>query len=336
MRVLHAPSEIAGQTSILSRALRDLGVEAWSLATNPTFAQYAVDEMQSFDDLGALPRYMGYAGNLLRHAGKWDVFHFHFGRTLVPPHNPDAPLYHLLGKKVVYHYHGCDVRNRAHMLATHARSTCTECDPFCLPQRQKRILVEAKRYADAELVSTPDLLESAPNAQHLPVAAWLADYAILPVREVPRRVLHAPTNRLIKGTRFVEAAFAQLRPRFPGVEFLTVEKRPWKELQGLLAECDLFVDQTLMGWYGMVGVEAMAMGKPVLSYIRDDFETRLHDCPIVRTSSETLAEDLAALLGNAPLRRELSGASRDYVEREHDAHQIAQRLLELYRSLGAA
>ncbi|MEO5989505.1 MAG: hypothetical protein ABIU54_12280 [Candidatus Eisenbacteria bacterium] len=336
MRVLQAPSEIAGQTSILARALRDIGVEAWSLATNPTFAQYAVDEMQSFDDLGALPRYRGYAGNLLRHAGKWDVFHFHFGRTLIPPHNPDAPLYHLLGKKVVYHYHGCDVRNRAHMLATHARSTCTECNPFCLPKRQKRILSEAQHHADAELVSTPDLLESARNAQHLPVAAWLGDYAMAPVREAPRLVLHAPTNRLIKGTRFVEAAFEQLRPRFPGVEFLTVEKRPWKELQQLLGDCDVFVDQTLMGWYGMVSVEAMAMGRPALSFIRSEFESRLHDCPIVRTSCETLAEDLAGLLGDASRRRELSAASRDYVEREHDAHKIAHRLVSLYHSLGVS
>jgi len=336
MRVLQAPSEIAGQTSILARALRDIGVEAWSLATNPTFAQYAVDEMQSYDDMGAVPRYLGYAGNLMRHAGKWDVIHFHFGRTLIPPHNPDAPLYHLLGKKVVYHYHGCDVRNRAHMLATHTRSTCTECDPFCLPSRQKRILAEAGRHADAEIVSTPDLLESAPRAQHIQVAAWMADYVVQPVRETPKLVLHAPTNRLIKGTRFVEAAFEQLRPRFPGVEFLTVEKRPWSELQKLIAQCDVFVDQTLMGWYGMVSVEAMAMGKPSLTYIREDFESRLHDCPLVRTSCESLADDLAALLRDAPRRRELSAASRDYVEREHDAHMIARRLVELYHSLGVA
>ena len=336
MRVLQAPSEIAGQTSILARALRDIGVEAWSLATNPTFAQYAVDEMQSYDDQSALPRYAGYVGNLLKHAGKWDVFHFHFGRTLIPPHNPDAPLYHLLGRKVVYHYHGCDIRNRAHMLATHARSTCTECDPFCLPQRQQRILIEASRHADAEIVSTPDLLESAPKAQHVQVAAWLADYVPQPVREVPRLVLHAPTNRLIKGTRFVEAAFEQLRPRFPAVEFRTVEKLPWKELQLQLADCDVFVDQTLMGWYGMVSVEAMAMGRPALSAIRPDFEPRLHACPLVRTSVETLADDLAALLSDAPRRRDLALASRDYVDREHDAHVIARRLVDLYRSLGVA
>src|ERR1044071_5066160 len=140
MRVLHAPSEIAGQPSILARALRDLGVEAWSLATNPTFAQYHPDEHPPLDAMAPLPRYLGYAGLVAKHLGRHDVFHFHFGRTLVPPHNLDLPLYRALGKKLVFHYHGCDVRSRALMLATHARATCTECDPFCIPKRQDRIL----------------------------------------------------------------------------------------------------------------------------------------------------------------------------------------------------
>ena len=59
MRVLHAPSEIAGQPSILARALRDLGVEAWSLATNPTFAQYSPDEHPPLDTMSPIPRYLG-------------------------------------------------------------------------------------------------------------------------------------------------------------------------------------------------------------------------------------------------------------------------------------
>ena len=119
-RVLHAPSEIAGQPSILARALRDLGVEAWSLATNPTFAAYHPDESPGYDDMPPLPRYAGYAGLVAKHLLRHDVFHFHFGRTLIPPHNLDLPLYRALGKKLVFHFHGCDVRNRAHMLATHA------------------------------------------------------------------------------------------------------------------------------------------------------------------------------------------------------------------------
>jgi glycosyltransferase involved in cell wall biosynthesis len=335
MRVLHAPSEIAGQPSILARALRDLGVEAWSLTTNPTFAQYRPDEHPPLDDMAPLPRYLGYAGLVAKHLGKHDVFHFHFGRTLIPPHNLDLPLYRMLGKKLVFHYHGCDVRSREHMLASHERSTCTECAPFCIPRRQQRILHEGRQQAHAQLVSTPDLLESVPSAEQVHVAAWLPDYQPKPFREAPRLVLHAPTNRLIKGTSYVEAVFEQLRPRFPGVEFRIVERMPWAQLRDLLAECDVLVDQVFMGWYGMVAVEAMAMARPAMAYLRPDFEPRAAGCPLVRTRVETLADDLEALLRDVPRRRMLGEQSRAYVEREHDAHVIARRLVSLYQRIGA-
>ena len=333
LRVLHAPAEIAGQGSVLARALRALGVDARSLAYNSGFPQYRPDEQRPYDDLPPLPRYLGYLGSTLRHLGRWDVYHFHFGRTLVPPHNWDLPLHPALGRRVVFHYHGCDVRNRAYMLATHRRSTCTECDPFCIPARQGRILASAARFADAELVSTPDLLESAPRARHLPVAVDLADYPFSPPNEAPRLVVHAPTNRLIKGTRYVEQAFETLRPRFPEVRFEVVERRPWSELRTILAAADVVVDQLFMGWYGMVAVEAMALGKPVLCFIRDDFESRLMDCPLLRCTEENLADRLAEALASAGTRRTLGEQGRAYAEREHAAPVIAARLLELYRSL---
>ena len=335
LRVLHAPAEIAGQASVLAKALRELGVEARSLAYNPGFPQYQPDEMRPYDALPPLPRYLGYLGSALRHLGRWDVYHFHFGRTLIPPHNLDLPLAGVFGARVVFHYHGCDVRDRAMMRATQARATCTECDPFCNPSRQKRVLASAERYADGELVSTPDLLASAPRARHLPVALDLADYAFRPPQGRPVRVVHAPTNRLIKGTRYVEAAFEALRPRFPDVRFEVIEQRPWRELIGILAGADVVVDQLFMGWYGMVAVEAMALGKPVLCFIRGDFEPRLVDCPIVRCTREDLAERLAATLSDATDRAALGARGRAYAEREHAAPVIAGRLLELYRSLGA-
>lgn len=333
LRVLHAPAEIAGQASVLARALRELGVEAHSLAYNPGFPQYTPDEMRAYDDLPPGPRYLGYLRSLLRHAGRYDVYHFHFGRTLIPPHNPDLPLYSALGQKVVFHYHGCDVRDRAHMLETHAHAACTECDPFCVPSRQRRIRRSAARFADAELVSTPDLLESvSARAVHLPVAAELAHYPYAPAAERPRLVLHAPTNRLIKGTRYVERAYQTLRAAFGDVRFEIVERRPWHELRDALAQADVVVDQVFMGWYGMVAVEAMAMGKPVLCFIRDDFESRLHGCPIVRCTKEDLGQRLGELLSDAPRRRALAEASRAYVEREHAAPVVAQRLLAIYHA----
>ncbi len=335
MRVLHAPAEIAGQASVLARALRDLGIEAHSLAYNPSFPQYRPDELRPYDHQPHLLRYAGYLHSLLRHLGRWDVYHFHFGRTLVPPHNPDLPLYRFLGKKVVFHYHGCDIRDRAHMLATHRDATCTECDPFCIPSRQRTIRAAAARWADAELVSTPDLLESAPRASHLPVAVDLAEYPVRAPRGAPRLVVHAPTNRLIKGTRYVEHAYQQLRPRFPGVRFVTVERLPWHELRDLLAEADVVVDQVFMGWYGMVAVEAMALGKPVLCFVRPDFVRRLTDCPLVRCTREDLTQRLEQMLAEGADRAGRGEAGRAYVEREHAGPVIARRLADLYRSLGA-
>ena len=336
LRVLHAPAEIAGQASVLARALRAFGVEAHSLAYNPGFPQYRPDEMRDYDARPVLPRYAGYLASLARHLGRWDVCHFHFGRTLVPPHNPDLPAHRALGASIVFHYHGCDIRNREHMLKTHARAACTECDPFCSPARQRAIRAQARRFADAELVSTPDLLESAPHAAHFPVAADLREYAAAPPSGPPKLVIHAPTNRLIKGTAYVERAYEALRARFPGTRFVTLERLPWHELRAAMAEADAVVDQVFMGWYGMVAVEAMALGKPVLCFIRPDFEARLEGCPIVRTSLETLADDLAHVLSDATDRRRLGEAGRAYVEREHAAPVLARRLLGLYESIRGA
>lgn len=333
MKVLQAPAEIAAQASILARALRELGVEAHSLAYNPGFPQYTPDEFHPYDAMSPLPRYFGYLKSTLRHAGKYDVYHFHFGRTLIPPHNPDLPLYRASGGTVVFHYHGCDVRNRALMIDRHARAACTECDPFCIPARQRTILASAKKHAHAELISTPDLQESVPSARHVPVAAMMSDYPFHPVSRAPRLVLHAPTNRLIKGTRYVQAAYDAVQSRFPGVEFKTVERLPWHELRDAIAAADLVVDQVFMGWYGMVAVEAMAMGKPVLCFIRPDFEARLDRCPILRCTTDDLADRLTEALSDATDRAALGHAGREYVERVHAAPVIARGLIDLYQSL---
>src|SRR6185503_18406726 len=205
----------------------------------------------------------------------------------------------------------------------------------CHPARQKRILASAARFADAELASTPDLLESATRARHFPVAADLAAYPFQLPTGAPKLVLHAPTNRLIKGTRYVEAAFEALRPRFPHVRFETVERMPWHALRDLMAEADVVVDQVFMGWYGMVAVEAMAMGKPVLCFVRDDFEKYLRECPIVRCTKDDLQAPLAHVLGDGFDRVAAGEAGRAYVAREHDAAMLARQLIALYAEIGA-
>jgi glycosyltransferase involved in cell wall biosynthesis len=80
----------------------------------------------------------------------------------------------------------------------------------------------------------------------------------------------------------------------------------------------------------------MALARPALAYVRPEFEPRAAGCPVVRITVDTLADELASLLDDAPRRRALGTAGRAWVEGEHESHVIARRLVELYRGLGAA
>ena len=90
------------------------------------------------------------------------------------------------------------------------------------------------------------------------------------------------------------------------------------------------IDQLLLGWYGALAVEAMAVGRPVLCYVREDepddnpFGAEL---PIVRTTPENLAEDLSRLIGNRALRASLGAQGRRFASTRHDPREIARTVL---------
>ena len=325
---------------MLAEALRGAGVQAESWAYNAEYNAFPSDRALGYDARSVVPRLLGYLRTTLQAAGRFDVLHVHFGRSLFPPLNLDLPLHAALGTPMVFHFHGCEVRNRLHMLRTHERAACTECEPFCKPARQKQVIAQAQRYGKATLVSTPDLLESVPGARHFPVAIDLERWSPLaapewkPSEAGRLRVLHAPTNRLIKGTRHVQEAVEAARRRVPGIEFELLEGVPWMELRDRMRRADVVVDQMFLGWYGLTAVEAMALEKPVLGYLRADFESRTGDLPLVRVdNTASLADSLVALAGDPARRRVLGTSGRAYVEATHAAPRLARDLIDLYETL---
>jgi hypothetical protein len=106
----------------------------------------------------------------------------------------------------------------------------------------------------------------------------------------------------------------------------------------VLEEADLLVDQLLSGWYGGVAVEMMALGKPVICYLRDkdlDFigESMRADLPIIRATPKTIYEVLKDyLVRRRPELAEIGARSRTFVEKWHDPISIAGLLSEAYRS----
>ena len=156
---------------------------------------------------------------------------------------------------------------------------------LCSPNRTRSLEV-AQKYADGIFVSTPDLLEFVPGAVLMPQPIDLSVIEMTRDRALKQfkttistgqnkqpgivTVAHAPSNRKIKGTQYLIDAIDALKKEGVPVELFLVEGMSYEEALYISANADIIVDQLLIGSYGQYSVEMMALGKPVICYIRND------------------------------------------------------------------
>jgi glycosyltransferase involved in cell wall biosynthesis len=310
---------VAGQAFGLSRAERKLGLTSDVAVFTPSGYGYGFDI-----DIGAraadpLWRQLGRRLSFLRRAvDAYDVFHFNFGQTILGIRRFGRVVDELAwlrrrGKTILFTYQGSDIRGGGGV--------------------REKAAHRALRYADRVFYQNPDLRQWLPGASFLPYAA--VDPAALRPEPLPEReevvVVHAPTDRVIKGTQHVIEAVDALRDEGVAIRLDLVEGVTRDVALERLSAADLLVDQLMLGWYGTVAVEAMALGRPVLSYIREDepednpFGPEL---PVVRTTPATLIDDLRALAADRDRLRERGVAGRAFVEERHDPVSIARLALD--------
>lgn len=152
--------------------------------------------------------------------------------------------------------------------------------------------------------------------------------------DVPRpKIIHSPTARICKGTEYVEKVIKSLSAEY-SFEFELLENMTRDDVKKKLEECDIYVDQFILGGHGMATVEAMALGKPVLCYLHEKSLEELPDeCPIINASIDTLEHELRKLIINSTLRYEVGKKSRQYVEKYLDSTELAKELLEIYKTV---
>ena len=114
------------------------------------------------------------------------------------------------------------------------------------------------------------------------------------------------------------AACAQLP-----VDLEIVEGLHHDEARRRYEQADIVVDQLNAGWYGLFAIEAMALGKPVVTFLHEEAVARTEEAfglrvPIVSATADTLVERLRPLVESADERRRIGAESRAYVERVHD------------------
>jgi glycosyltransferase involved in cell wall biosynthesis len=310
LQVTLCPVNTAGVPWTNAEALRRRGVDARLVV----FERYRLHpeadwSLDAPSNTWLLSRQAKQWAALARLLPRTDVFHFHFGLTLVPQ-SLQFPILRAARKKSVMHYLGSDIRGKT-------------------PEQ-----LASGRKADAQVVGSYDAIRWVPEAEVIPPGVDLAAIRPEPPSDRPRPlIVHAPSSRRRKGTEHVIAAVDGLDADLELVEGLRHD-----EAFERYRAADVVVDQLNAGWYGLFAIEAMALGKPVVTFLHEEAARRTEAAfgtpvPIVNASAGTLREALRPLVADAGRRRELGAASRAYVERVHDVERVADRLLDLYARL---
>ncbi len=336
MRILHAPTNIAGIAGLAARAQRRLGYDATSVEYISRQFNFGTDLSLHLERERGPMKAAKAARFALSALRRYDVFHLYFGNTLLPYPYPDLPLLRAMGKRVVFHFCGCEVRRRDLNLAEYDLSGCHECTSLvCLSKHHPPF-----NRADKLLVATPDLLEFVPGAELMPGPVDLAAWPPQPFRDKPAnepiKILHAPTDRGIKGSSYIIAAVERLKQRY-NVQLLLLENIPHNAVKAYTAQADIVVDQIMIGAYGTVAIENMARGKPVVCYIRDDLRPFYPaTLPIVSATPATIYDQLERLILDPDRRRTLGAQGVEYAREVHDANKVAARMIEIYKEIGAS
>lgn len=338
-RILHAPLDVGGHAYGLSRAERELGLQSDVAVIAPGPFGYETDiDLHAGVDRPVWLRFVRRGAFLARAVRKYDLFHFNFGLTLLTVRQLGRVFDELgflkrLGKTVFVTYQGSDVRPAA--ICPCGKPDCLAFDRYRQPAARR-----ALRFADRVFYLNPDLREWLPGATFCPYAS-LDPREVQPSREPETEeivVAHAPTDVNVKGTSHVVAAVDALRSEGLRVRLDLIRDVSRNEVLERVREAHVVVDQVLIGWYGGFAVEAMACGRPVLAYIKEDepednpFGEKL---PIVRTTPETLTGDLRPLVTDAGRRQKAGEQGRRFVEEHHDPRAVARHVLAGYAPTSA-
>lgn len=374
MRIIHLPVSAGNQAWGLSQEERRLGHSSQVVIFDQNKFHMPVDRVLFSGREGTFKRELKRWALLWEAATKYDVVHLHFGQKFLSmfprPYKKtddfpqrllriiywaycilfqffDLVLLRILKKKIFMTFHGDDLRQG---------DLSKKIYPYCIAkevsddyydaysdERKRRSYKVFSRFCQRLYVVTPDLLDmGGPELKWVPFTGVnFREIDVFPPRALSSgdqiKIVHAPTHRLAKGTRFIESAIEELKAEGFNIDFRLIENLPHSEAMKAYADADLVVDQLLAGWFGVFTLELMAMGKPVVCYLREhsigkmplDFQSEL---PIINANPDNIKSVLKHYLTNPRDLEMVARRSRPFAERYFDPRKTAQNIIADYQS----
>ena len=340
-KLLFGVAEVAGMAATLCKEFKSQKIEAYSLDFVQHPLRYPSDLSRGrFDVYSEVMTMLVFVSELI---SEFDVFNVFGCQTLL--YNIDLPVYRELDKKVVMHYTGQEAR----ILSLAARNNIylTLAGGSNLFDFLNRDMVNIagliiqSNYAHASLAYNNEFEGQLKLAYteyfEIPQPIVLSDFdgkGLSVKNEAKFTIVHAAANADIKGSRYIAAAVDVLKEQY-NIEYIALSNAPHEEAKAVYAKADLIIDQLILGWHGILSLEAMAMGKPVICYLCEEFFEQAHvkDIPIINADIDSIKDKIEWTISNKDKLEELGKKGLEYVKKNHDSKKIAGQLLSAYERI---
>ena len=267
---------------------------------------------------------------------QYDVFIFGFSKSFYS--NYDLPILRALGKKIIFVFHGTDIRPS--FIGGRHRDKNFE-QLISIIRRKKDRLSRIERFAD--------VVVSHPLFSHFlkrPFIDWL--HIGIPYFTTNKfnqkgskkideriRILHSPSNPEIKGTSKIRASIENLKSKGYPIDYMEILGKPNAIVLSEIYKSDFIVDQiysdTPMAGFA---TEAAFAGKPAIvgGYGWKDIEHIYAPDqipPSYRCHPDELESAIKKLTIDKSLRLSLGVEAKNFVEKHWTAKEVAKRFLRL-------
>jgi hypothetical protein len=263
----------------------------------------------------------------------------------------ELQAYRLLSIKLFVWTYGGDVRTRKITQELGEPNCCTHCiqiEKACVcKDKIGEINFERVSSVATQIFSIGDLIEYTSKTNN-EVFFWPIDLDIdygshyspsFPKKsftnDSPLLIVHASNHREFKGTRYIEAVVKELQMEGYKFELIIVENIPNKQALEIYKTADIIFDQCIIGFHGYFALEAMAIGKPVLSFIRKPNEYLLQpsECPIVNINVMNIKEKLLFFYKERNELNRIGKLGRRYIEKYFSMQSVEMRLKKVYEKI---
>ena len=353
-RIFLSLVEIAGYYSQLSKGFEQLGIDARTgFITEhkfdydvhpPTGLQRCIQHLTTclrrrsklvkllaYAPLGILmPCY--FVSCLLR----YDVFVFGFRRSFLPKHL-DLPILKLLGKQIIFVFHGSDTRP-AYLNGVFGDWPLSRIHEMV--QQQYKAIKYIERYAD-HIVTQPAITpfhdRSLINWMALGQPCDLSSDVEIEVKDGALPIiLHAPSNIKAKGTHLIRKAIEELKQEGCQFEYREMTNCSHQDVIDAIKGCHFIIDQVYSDLHiAGFGTEAAYYAKPsivggyALPKLAEFLKENTAPCYMITPDVAAVKNAVITLLGDQALCEKIGKDAQAFVQERWLAQHVARKYLSL-------